>query len=159
MMDPDLRMHFDRWEEDEVLPGLTVALPFNKHDYLNQIADRFCNSAIADQLERICMDGFAKMQIYIKPTIESCLKQGITPVNGMKTIASWFVYARRFAAGKTQVDYIEPSWALIEPYLHEGREEAFASMESLWGDLPKRHPEFVPSLINSILEMEQQWPA
>ena len=74
-----------------VLPGLTLDLPFDKSAYLDQIAARFANEAIADQLERICMDGWSKMPIDIRPTLASCLAQGIAPRHGYVCAASWYV--------------------------------------------------------------------
>jgi D-arabinitol 4-dehydrogenase len=60
MGDPATRIHFDRREAENVLPGLsTVNVPFDKDAYLDEITARFANAAIADRLERICMDGWS----------------------------------------------------------------------------------------------------
>ena len=59
MRDSVLRRHFDCLEKEEVLPGIAIDLPFDRHAYCERIAERFANRAIADALERICMDGFA----------------------------------------------------------------------------------------------------
>ncbi|MGB1026660.1 MAG: mannitol dehydrogenase family protein, partial [Rhodospirillaceae bacterium] len=102
--DPSLRAVFDAYQEQEVLLGLSdIALPFDAQAYLQQIAARFSNSAIADQLERICMDGYSKMQLYIRPTLEACLRQGVLPRIGLSCVASWVVYARRAAAGRVAI--------------------------------------------------------
>ncbi|MFK7943092.1 MAG: mannitol dehydrogenase family protein [Paracoccaceae bacterium] len=159
MADPALRRHFDAWEQDEVLPGLTLDLPFDKAAYLTQIADRFTNAAIADQLERICMDGYSKMPLYVRPTVESCLTQGIDPVHGYRSIASWYIFARRAAAGTAPIPYHEPCWADLVPLLASGQGMAFASAGQLWDDLPNRFPGFVPGLMTAMQEMEQQWQA
>jgi D-arabinitol 4-dehydrogenase len=159
MADPRLRAHFDAWERDCVLPGLTIALPFDKERYLESIAARFSNVAIADQLERICMDGFAKMPIYILPTIESCLDLGRDPVPGYDCVASWVVYARRVAAGTARVPYHDPYWPVLEPLLAPGREADLARLPQLWGDMPARHPRFVEGVRAAIGRMEHDWPA
>ncbi len=158
MTDPKLREHFDQFEEENVLPGLTVDLPFNKAEYCGLIAERFSNTAIADDLSRICMDGWSKFPIYIRPTIKSCLAQGIQPGYGYDCIASWYVYARRFAAGKTHIPYHEPYWEQLKPLLQQGCESNFASLEALWSDLPKTYDEFVPEIVSAIKRMEQKWP-
>jgi len=159
MRDPALRAHFDGWETENVLPGLTIDLPFDKSAYVQDIAARFSNRAIADQLERICMDGWSKMPIYIRPTLEGCLKQGISPRFGYDCIASWYVYARRFAAGKMPVTYHEPYWTSLEPLLAPGQEETFARTQALWANLPQAYSEFVPGIVRAIKEMEEKWPA
>ena len=72
IQDSHLRQHFDDFQQKEVLPALTQALPFDKRQYLDVITSRFSNQAIADSLERICMDGYSKMQIFIRPTLQGC---------------------------------------------------------------------------------------
>lgn len=158
MFDPDLRAHFDKFETENVVPGLTIELPFSKEDYVELIAERFSNPAIADDLGRICMDGWSKFPIFIRPTIKSCLAQGISPRWGYDSIASWYIYARRFANGQTHIPYVEPYWSQLEPYLSPGQEESFAKLEALWSDLPTKHTEFVPELCSAITRMEKKWP-
>ncbi|MEC8120829.1 MAG: mannitol dehydrogenase family protein [Pseudomonadota bacterium] len=159
MRDAVLRRHFDCLEQEEVLPGLQLELPFDRSAYCHRVAERFANEAIADALERICMDGFAKFPIFIRPTIEGCLAQGITPRRCFESVASWYVYARRSAENKTNIPYHEPNWHLLEPMLQAGREADFATSSLLWGDLPDRYPGFANSIVNSIEEMDKTWPA
>jgi len=158
MRDPLIRPHFDGSEAEEVLPGLTVALPFDKQAYRDEIAARFENKTIADTLERICMDGWSKIPIYVRPTLESCLKLGITPRYGYACIASWYVYARRFAAGTMPVTYHDPYWGDLLPLLAKGQEMAFAQNRQLWAQLPETYPDFGAGVVAAINEMEKSWP-
>jgi len=158
MRDPKLRKHFDAFELEEVLPGLRLELPFDKHEYLRKVSNRFCNRAIADQLERICMDGYSKVQLYLRPTLASCLEQGIEPRHTFDCIASWFVYARRAKSGHTHVPYNEPYWDQLSPLLDEGNEMEFATNAVLWGELPEAYSGFAPALVYAIQEMENSWP-
>ncbi len=158
MGNPELHKHFSRWEREEVLPGLDMELPFDKIAYLDAVEKRFCNEAIADQIDRICMDGFTKMSLYIRPTILSCLQQGIFPGYGYKSIASWYVFSRRIALGQLSLTYHEPNWNFLLPLLERGQEENFARAQRLWGELPVNHPEFVKGLVTAIIETEEQWP-
>ena len=153
-----LKHHFDQFETQNVLPGLTLDLPFDKAKYLDLIAARFSNRAIADDLARICMDGWSKFPIFIRPTLKSCLKQGIDPIWTYDSIAGWYVYARRFANGQTHIDYNEPYWAQLEPLLVQGGEKGFARTEALWSDLPDTYPNFVTDLTAAIARMEEKWP-
>ena len=158
MRDTALRQHFDSLETEEVLPGIAIELPFDRQAYCERIAERFANSAIADALERICMDGFAKFPIFVRPTLEGCLTGGITPRYSYLSIASWYVYARRHASKQVAIPYHEPNWHLLEPMLESGREMAFASSTLLWGDLPERFPDFAAAIVSSIEEIDQKWP-
>lgn len=158
MRNPVLRSHFDGYLDNEVLPGLPD-LPFDKSTYRDQVAARFENAAIADQLERICMDGYAKTPIFIRPTLAGCLAKGITPTHGYNSVASWYVFARRAAAGVVSIPYHEPNLTVLTPLLAAGAENDFASARALWADLPEKYPDFAPDLIAAIQKMEATWPA
>jgi D-arabinitol 4-dehydrogenase len=158
MRDPVLRRHIEDWETNEVLPSLSVDLPFDKLAYWKSIAARFGNRAIADNLDRICMDGWSKIPIYIRPTLSSCLAQGIVPEFGFLSVASWYVFARRANTGETQFPYHEPYWDTLEPLLASGCEAEFASVSTLWGDLPRKYNKFVPGITAAITLVEEQWP-
>ncbi|MEM9350209.1 MAG: mannitol dehydrogenase family protein [Pseudomonadota bacterium] len=156
MTDTKIRPHFDTWEE-EVLFGLGGEFPFDLQEYSREIARRFENPGIADQLERICMDGYSKMGIYIRPTLDACLAKGRKPVAGYNCAASWVVYARKHAAGKMPVTYHEPFWDKLAPLLTPDRVKDLAQDANLWGDLPQKYPDFVPGLLAAIQRMEEQW--
>ena len=159
MADPRLRAHFDRFHAEDVLPALTLDLPFDKAAYAREIANRFCNASIADQLERICMDGFAKMPIFIRPTLEARLAAGAAPRRTYDSIASWVVFARRAAAGAAATPYHEPNWDILAPLIAPGRERDFARSAQLWADLADKYPSFAADLTAAINEMEATWPA
>ena len=157
MADAELRAHFDRYEREEVLAGLGKDIPFDTAAYLAQVAARFENAGIADQLERICMDGYSKMAIYIRPTLRACLEQGKRPLAGYDCAASWVVYARQFQAGHAQVPYHEPLWDKLAPILPKDREGDLVRDTNLWGDLPATYETFVPDFTAAIQEMEKRW--
>jgi mannitol-1-phosphate/altronate dehydrogenase len=155
MRDPELLAHFRAFEEGEVLPALTLDLPFSKQDYLAAIEARFGNVSIGDTVARICADGMAKFPIFIRPTLAGCLVQGITPTFAIRSIASWYVFARHVAAGKIPFDYIEPSWDALAAMLGH---DAFVTSPRLWGDLPETYPVFAQTLRQQISELEKKWP-
>lgn len=157
MRDPVLKKHFAQFETEEVLPGLGNSLPFDPKAYLAEITERFENRGIADSLERICMDGYSKMSLYIRPTLASCLEQGIIPQASFDSIASWVIYARRCKAGHSQVLYHEPYWDRLAPMIEKGQEEQVAQDPNIWGDLPKRFPHFVSGIVSAIQRMDEKW--
>jgi D-arabinitol 4-dehydrogenase len=152
---PHLYDHFHDFETQEVLPALTLELPFSKEEYVADIARRFGNEAIGDTVARICADGMAKFPIFIRPTLEGCLKQGIMPIHAIRSIASWHQFSMLARAGKIPFKYLEPNWDLLEPMLGS---EDFITSRQLWGDLPETYPEFVATLRREITEMEATWP-
>lgn len=152
---PELTAHFQAFEAQEVLPALTIDLPFSKVDYLDNVTRRFGNQAIGDTVARICADGVAKFPIFIRPTLEGCLAQGITPVCTIRSIAGWYVFARHVAAGKIPFKYVEPSWDELAAMLGT---DAFGTSRQLWGDLPTTYPGFAAALRREISELELKWP-
>jgi D-arabinitol 4-dehydrogenase len=104
---------------------------------------------------RISADGMAKFPIFIRPTLAGCLKQGILPLYTIRSIASWYVFARHVAAGKIPFDYLEPSWDALRAML--GKDE-FVTSPRLWGDLPQTYPVFAEILRREISEMEKKCP-
>lgn len=155
MRAPHLLAHFNAFETGEVLPALTLDLPFSKQDYLAKITRRFGNVAIGDTVARISADGMAKFPIFIRPTLAGCLALGIVPQFGIRSIASWYVFAQHVAAGKIPFEYIEPSWDALVAML--GKDD-FVTSTRLWGDLPQTYPVFAETLRREISEMEKKWP-
>lgn len=150
-----LYAHFRAFETQEVLPALNMPLPFSKDDYLESIDSRFRNQAIGDTVARICADGMAKFPIFIRPTLQGCLEQGITPTYAIRSIASWYVFARHVDAGNIPFDYIDPSWDDLKSML--GTDE-FVTSVRLWADLPTGYPVFAETLRKEITELEAKWP-
>ena len=155
MRHPELLAHFDGFEKDEVLTGLTLDLPFSKADYLAMTASRFGNQAIGDTVARICADGMAKFPIFIRPTLEGCFQQGVIPAYAIRSIASWYVFARHVQAGKISFEYIEPSWQSLVDMLGDG---SFFNSRQLWGEVPEAYPAFGTLLQQEISLLEAKWP-
>lgn len=151
---PHLLTHFRQFETEEVLPALTLSLPFSKTEYLEEIIRRFGNEAIGDTVARICADGMVKFPIFIRPTLEGCLKQGILPIYSIRSIASWHTFARHVDAGNITFDYVEPNWDELKALLGT---DAFITNRQLWGDLPASYPEFADTLRQEIKHMESKW--
>ena len=152
---PHLNTHFQNFESQEVLPAITIDLPFSKQDYLSDIARRFSNEAIGDTVARISADGMAKFPIFIRPTLAGCFEQGILPIFAIRSIASWHVFARHVVAGKIPFEYVDPRWNDLQALLGT---DAFLTNRQLWGDLPEKYPAFVETLRQEIKELESQWP-
>jgi D-arabinitol 4-dehydrogenase len=142
MNDEKHRRHFRQLQSEEIVPSIDMELPFDIHEYVDKVEERFSNSTNVDDLERICMDGFTKFHTFIVPSLRKCLEEGRRPMHIYKSIAAWYIYARKFARGCTKIRYNEPNWILLEPLLAEGNMDAFVSNERLWGDIPKTYITF-----------------
>ena len=158
MADPELAAHFDAYQTTEVLPALGDDMPLDLNSYLDKIRERFNNSNIADTVERICMDGVSKFSIFILPTVHTCFENGKVPKYGIRSIASWYVFARRIARGEMQFNYLEPNLDVITPYFDDETCRKFATSEQLWRDLPSKFPAFVSLLTAEIEQVEKDYP-
>ena len=156
--DPELFDHFRGYEIEEVLPALDTHLPFDKEEYLEKVVARFRNRNTGDSLERICADGFAKFSIFIRPTLEGCFAAERRPHRGIRSVASWYVFAQRVLSGKLPFNYMEARMPALEPLLAEGAFTSFANSELLWGNMPRQYPEFERILKSKIKEVETIWP-
>jgi D-arabinitol 4-dehydrogenase len=136
------RKHFKQLQKEEIIPSIDMELPFDIDEYVETVEERFSNSTNVDDLERICMDGFTKFHTFIVPSLRVCLEQGKRPIHTYRSIAAWYIYARKFAKGCKKIKYTEPNWLLLEPLLRDGAVDAFVSNERLWGDIPKTYITF-----------------
>ena len=151
MNDPTHRNHFRQLQKEEIAPSIDIELPFDIHEYIDTVEERFSNATNLDELDRICMDGFTKFHTFVVPSLRKCLEQDKRPMHIYKSIAAWYIYSRRFARGCTKIRYNEPNWTLLEPLLRDGAVDAFVSNERLWGDIPKRFMSFTRDLKTILL--------
>jgi len=151
MNDEAHRKHFNKLQKDEIIPSIDIELPFDIHDYVDSVEQRFSSATNLDELDRICMDGFTKFHTFVVPSLRKCLEQGKRPVQIYKSIAAWYIYSRRFARGCKRIKYNEPNWTLLEPLLRDGAIDQFVSNERLWGDIPKKYISFTRDLKSILL--------
>jgi D-arabinitol 4-dehydrogenase len=136
------RNHFKQLQKEEIIPSIEMELPFDIDEYVEKIEERLSSTTNHDDLERICMDGFTKFHTFILPSLRVCLEQGKRPIHTYRSIAAWYIYARKFARGCKKIKYTEPNWLLLEPLLRDGAIDSFVSNERLWGDIPKTYISF-----------------
>lgn len=158
MGDETLFKHYWDYEVEEVLPNLPGNVPFDAHQYLETVTARFRNSFIADTIERICMDGFSKFPIFILPTVRGCFDAGKLPIHGIRSIASWYVYANQAYNGRMKFNYVEPYKDQLLPLLGADNIEQFITSQTLWGSLPETHKDFGVVLRKEIESLEKRWP-
>ena len=159
MDDRELRDHFNRFERVEVQRAMPPDVPIDTLAYIERVEGRFTNRSIGDAIERICTDGFAKMSIFMRPTLEGCFAAGQVPAFAIRSIAGWFHYARLIKLGLRTYAYHEPNWDRLEPLLDREDPSGFLGARTLFGDLAQRHPEFGQEFERQLHYLEQKWPA
>ncbi|MCG6920410.1 MAG: mannitol dehydrogenase family protein [Acidobacteria bacterium] len=79
--------------EDEASPALPSSPPgINVARYRIQLAERFANPAVSDQVVRLCQDGTSKLPKFLIPTIETQLKMGGQVKMAALALAGWCQY-------------------------------------------------------------------
>ena len=151
MADEAHRKHFQNLQREEIVPSIGIDLPFDIDDYVDQIEDRLASASNHDELERICMDGFTKFHTFVVPSVRACLEQGRKPIHTYRSIAAWYIYAKKFARGCNKIRYSEPNWLHLEPLLRDGNVDLFVTNERLWGDIPRNHMTFSRDLKTILL--------
>jgi len=154
MADPKTADHFQRFEQDEVMRALPESLPFNVETYVQTVSDRFCNQYIADSVERIVSDGFAKFPQFIRPTIRGCLEKGHVPQFCLNSIASWYHFTQQSLNGVAPVPYREPNIDTLASLVTAKDVSVFTTNDQLWGDLPQLYPVFSEELTRAIVNFE-----
>ncbi len=150
MNHPATADHFARFEHDEVTRALPDTLPFDVFEYVETVSRRFSNQHIADSVERIVSDGFAKFPQFIRPTVRGCFEQGHVPEFALRSIASWYHYTRQSLSGKASIPYREPNLHQLQTMMDEEEPDRFVESSLLWGDLGERFPSFRTELAKAI---------
>ena len=142
MNDKTYRKHFRELQKEEIVPSIDIELPFDINEYVDTVEERLSSHLNQDELERICFDGYTKFHTFILPSLEKCLEKNRKPIHIYRSIAAWYLYARKFAKGCSKIKYNEPNWLLLEPLLADDNIDAFVTNERLWGDLAKTYITF-----------------
>jgi mannitol 2-dehydrogenase len=139
----------------EVRPTLKPVPGVDLDDYTAAIVQRFSNTAIRDQVARICSDGSAKMAKFIVPSLVDLLENGKTPHVLPFVLASWLHYLRGRDETGRQMTISDPLLGALKPFLESGGGDArlALSVRSLFGDLAPTHPRLVTQVQAALDEL------
>lgn len=87
-----LRRFLERFLEEEVIPTLEAIPGHPPSEYARTVLRRFASTGVRDQIERLCIDGTAKVPTFVIPTVERQLaREG--PVDcAALALAGWARY-------------------------------------------------------------------
>jgi mannitol 2-dehydrogenase len=77
---------------DEAVPTLTAIAGHPREDYVATVLDRFANTAVRDQIARLCIDGTSKFPTFLIPTVSSQIKSGGRIEMAALALAGWAHY-------------------------------------------------------------------
>ena len=128
----------------EVRPALKPLPGIDLDEYSATIVRRFSNSAIRDQVARICSDGCAKIAKFLVPSIEDLL-EGRRELRVLPlVIASWLHYLRGHDENGRTLTISDPQLACMKPFIDDGGSDASLalSVRPIFGELALNHPQF-----------------
>ena len=126
---------------DDVIPVLAAkaaVIGLDLPAYRDTVLSRFANAALADTVERVAADGFAKLPGFIAPTIAERLARGESIASVALLPALFLAFLRRWNAGQLPFEYrdgaMEPARARAI-CAAEDPLAAFCADVQLWGTL------------------------
>lgn len=125
------------------LPGM------NLESYQRRLLERFGNRAVADRLDRLCLDGGSKIPNFLAPTLHDCLANGHDARRLAFLLASYHRYlkAGRDDAGQPYALREPNAMRLLQPIVDHDSPLALLECEELVGALPARDARFVAQYI------------
>jgi mannitol 2-dehydrogenase len=94
MQDAQLRDYVRRYMDEDVTPLLAEVPGINLTEYKDTLIERFSNTAICDQVSRLCSDGSSKFPKFVLPTLLGQIEQGRALDRTALIIAAWCHYLR-----------------------------------------------------------------
>ena len=89
---PEVRSYLERLLRTEAAPTLTEIAGHPREDYVVSVLERFSNTGVRDQIERLCIDGSAKFPTFLLPTIVRQLELGGPIGRASAALAGWARY-------------------------------------------------------------------
>jgi mannitol 2-dehydrogenase len=137
MADPDVSNWLRRLIRTEVIPMVPAIPGIDFEDYLETCIRRFGNSAVADTVSRLCLDGSNRQPKFIIPTILDALDAG-RPIDGLSLeVALWCRYCA--ATADTDMDLLleDERKLLLQKAAVASQEKpsVFLSISEIFGDL------------------------
>ncbi len=134
------------------LPGIDL------DDYTSTIVRRFSNTAIRDQVARICSDGCSKVAKFLVPSLTDLLAASRSPRILPLVIASWLLYLRGHDENGRAVAISDPLLGCLKPFLDSGGSDArlALSTRSIFGDLAFTYPQLVTMVQASLDQLRSQ---
>lgn len=134
-----IRSFLITYMENEVTPVLGDLKGVNLKKYKHTLIERFGNSHIKDQIDRICSQSSAKIPIFILPTIKLQLKQNKVIKNGAFLVAAWAVYSLGKDKSGKALNVIDVNKDVLKEKAIQSKKDprAFLGVTSVFADLQK----------------------
>ena len=137
---------------NEVTPTLGDLEGVNLKNYKFSLIQRFGNTYIKDQIERICSESSAKIPIFILPTVYNQLENNRTVNHAAFIIAAFAIYSVGVDENGSQLIIKDAMEAVLteKAILSRNNPAAFLEIESIFGQLKNSN-----TFLNAYIEAYQ----
>jgi mannitol 2-dehydrogenase len=101
---PEVAEYLERLLTSEAIPTLREIPGHPADDYAEAVLHRFGNTAVRDQIARLCIDGTSKFPSFLLPTIEAQLKRDGPIACAALALAGWARYLETVPAAERAAD-------------------------------------------------------
>jgi len=151
IQDPFFQTFIRRMMDDEVTPLLPPVPGVDLAEYKRTLIARFANPTIKDQVQRICLDGSAKMPKFLLPSLAEALAAGRPHALLTLAVAGWLRYLQGTDEQGRAITIEDPLARELQALATQGGNDPrpLLSLRSLFGDLGQ-HEAFVAALTGAL---------
>jgi len=135
MQDAQLQAFIRTYMDRDVTPQLAEVPGIDLKEYKDTLIRRFSNSAICDQISRLCSDGSSKLPKFVLPTLLGQIDTGAEMRRTTLILAAWCHYLRGIDERGESYPIVDPRAPLLQEAAgaNEGLVERFLELEDVFG--------------------------
>ncbi|MDM8348941.1 mannitol dehydrogenase family protein [Pseudomonas sp. sp1636] len=158
MNDRLLRRFVRTFMDQDVTPQLAPVPGIDLELYKDTLIERFCNQAIADQLERICSDGSSKLPKFIVPTLNRLIEGGCALERGALVVAAWALYLKGVDENGEQYRIVDPRAEHCQALIDDDQQLTARVLgeETIFGGALAASPAFVAAFERNLESLRGQ---
>jgi len=116
---------------DDVKPTLPAVPGIDVDDYSASLLKRFANPAISDKLQRLALDGSAKISTFVVPPLRENLQQGRPISLSAFALAAWCTYLTGRDERGESITIDDPMYATLKSFA--GKPAQLVGNERIFG--------------------------
>ena len=137
MTHPKINTLYRKIATEEIAPHVSAVPEFTPAQYVELIAQRFANPALADTTRRVAFDGSSRHPAFVVPSIRDGLTHG-TPVTGLALVSAiWARYCLGTREDGSRIEPNDPHWDTLTTHARIARDtpRAWLTLRRHYGDL------------------------
>jgi mannitol-1-phosphate/altronate dehydrogenase len=158
MADPQIARFIATLMHDEVAPLLPADVDgMELETYQRDLLERFGNTEIGDQLDRLCGRGSTKMVDYVLPSLHEARAQGRSHCLLSLVLAAWCRYLQATDLDGQPIEIKDARLDELQPLAVEVRNDpqALLQVEDIFGDLG-RDPQFCADISRLVTLLDER---